>query len=56
MGPITERFILGAPTAADIDDLPATQAVGRSIAVNDLEISFYFNRTVAIDCDLGRGH
>ena len=42
VGTITKGFVLGETAAADADDLPSTEAVGRSIAIDDLEIAFQF--------------
>ena len=43
MRAIAKGFVLRAAAAADADDLAATKAIGRSIAVDDFEISFQFD-------------
>ena len=53
---VAKRFVLGEAAAANADNLPSGEAVRCSIAIDDLEISFQFERSVAIDDDLCCGH
>jgi hypothetical protein len=56
VGTIAKRLVLGEAAAADADDLSSCEAIWCSIAIDDLEISFQFERSVAIDDDLCCGH
>ena len=56
VGTVAKRLVLGEAAAADTDDLPSCEAVWCSIAIDNLEISFQFERSVAIDYDLCCGH
>jgi hypothetical protein len=53
---VAKGLIPGHATAADAHDLASAQSIRIPIAVNDLEISFNSQRTIAIDSDLGSGH
>lgn len=54
--PIAKGLVLGHTATADTHDLPSCQPIWRSIAIYDLEIPFDFQRTIAIDGNLGSGH
>jgi hypothetical protein len=51
VGAITKGFVLGKPAAADRNDLTSAEVIFITIAVYDLEIAFYFERTVVINCN-----
>src|ERR1700743_1983741 len=53
---VANGFVLGHAAAADAHELAPAQAIGVSVPVYDLEISFNSQRTIAIDGDLGGGH
>lgn len=48
---VAEGLVLGKSAAADGNDLTSAEVVFIAIAVYDLEITFYFERTVVVDCN-----
>jgi hypothetical protein len=56
VGAVAKGFVLRETAAANADDLPSAEAVGCSIAIDDLKIAFQFDRSVAVDYHLSCGH
>lgn len=56
VGAITEGLVLGTATTTDGDNFPSAKVVFIAILVNDLKITFYFNRAITIDCNLCGSH
>ena len=56
VGTIAEGFVLGKSAAADGNDLTSAKVVFVTIAIYDLEVAFYFQRAVVIDCNFCSCH
>ena len=51
VGPVTERLVLRHAAAAHGNNFTSAEVVFITIAVYDLEITFYLERTVVVNCN-----
>ena len=56
VGTVAEGLVLGKSATANGNDLASAEVVFVTIAVYDLEITFYFERTVVVDCNFCSCH